>query len=289
MSELATLGAFLRARRAAADPVALGLPPTLNRRRVSGLRREEVAQLAGISVDYYMRLEQGRARGASPSVLAALARAFRLDADEARYLHNLAAPTSPRASGGSPNAGQQVRPMLLRLLDTMNGPAVVYGRYAQILAWNRLGGVLYMDADAPGAELNGARGLFLDPGKREVFPEFERVAEDMVANLRAEAGRHPHDPVLAALVDDLSRRSELFNRLWSAQTVREKAHGSKIVRNPVVGLLTLHYETFRLPDDPDQTVVAYAAAEAGSSTDQGLALLASWVATTPTGLTRRQP
>lgn len=278
MTDVAGLGAFLRARRAAADPEQPGLPATLNRRRVPGLRREEVAQLAGISVDYYMRLEQGRATGASPSVLNALAQAFRLDADETRYLHLLAAPPRPARSR---TAAQQVRPQLLRLLETLHGPAVVYGRYAEVLAWNRLGGVLYTDVDAPFAERNAARGLFLDPRKRDVFPEFELIAADMVANLRAESGRHPHDPVLAELVDDLSARSTVFRDLWSSHVVHERAHGTKLVRNAVVGMLTLHYETFRLPDDPDQSVVAYAAAEAGSSTDQALDLLASWVATAP--------
>jgi transcriptional regulator with XRE-family HTH domain len=272
---LVDLGAFLRARRALLDPAELGLPPVANQRRVPGLRREEAAQLAGISVDYYTRLEQGRARHVSDSVLGALARGLGLDPDETAYVHNLAA---PRRAAVRP-VRQHVRPMLQRLLDAMGTPAVVYGRYAEILAWNAVGGVLYLDGDAT-VERNAARSLFLDPGRREVFPDYDAVAGDLVANLRAEAGRHPGDPHLAQLVGDLSVRSETFARLWAGQTVREKAHGRKRVRHPLVGELDLRYEALRLPDDPDQVVMAYTA-EPGSPSEQGLALLASWVATPP--------
>lgn len=275
MSALASLGPFLKARRAALDPVALGLPPVAGPRRVAGLRREEAAQLAGISVDYYTRLEQGRVGHVSDSVLTALARALALSADETRYLHDLLAPrrrAEPRA------ARQRVRPLLQQLLDAMGTPAVVFGRYSRILAWNPSGRALYLPPDAAGeGEVDAARLLFLDPRMREVYPEFERVATDVVAGLRAEAGRRPDDPELARLVGDLSVRSELFRTLWAAQTVREKSHGTKLVRNPVVGELTLHFETLRLPDDHDQAVVAYTA-EPGSPSEQALELLASWTA-----------
>lgn len=276
MAGLVDLGAFLRARRAELDPAELGLPPVANQRRVPGLRREEAAQLAGISVDYYTRLEQGRARHVSESVLTALARGFGLGPDETAYVHNLAAPR--RRTAPQP-ARQQVRPMLQRLLDAMGTPAVVYGRYSEVLAWNAVGGVLYLDGEAT-VERNAARGLFLDPVRAARFPDFETVAAEVVGNLRAEAGRHPGDPHLAQLVGDLSLRSDVFARLWAGQSVREKAHGTKRVRHPLVGDLDLRYEALRLPDDPDQVVMAYTA-EPGSPSEQALALLASWVATAP--------
>lgn len=276
MSDLANLGAFLRARRAALDPAELGLPLVVNQRRVPGLRREEAAQLAGISVDYYTRLEQGRVGHVSDSVLTALARALKLDAHETTYLHDLVA---ARPAAPSRTARQHVRPLLQQLLDRMGAPAVVYGRYSEILAWNSVGGALYLPPDvAAQPQPNAARVLFLDPRMREVYPEFDKVATDVVAGLRAEAGRRPDDPRLAQLVGELSVRSELFRTLWAAQKVREKSHGTKLIDNPIVGRLTLHFEALRLPDDPDQVVVAYSAAP-GSPTDQALELLASWIAT----------
>ena len=282
MSALASLGPFLKAHRAALDPAELSLPPMANQRRVAGLRREEVAQLAGISVDYYTRLEQGRVGHVSDSVLAGLAGALELDADETRYLHDLVA---PHRRTGSRTARQHVRPLLRQLLDAMGAPAVVFGRYGRILAWNPLGGALYLPPDARAGggvegQVDATRLLFLDPRMREVYPDFERVATDVVAGLRAEAGRRPDDPELARLVGELSVRDELFAALWAEQTVREKSHGTKLVRNPVVGELTLHFETLRLPDDPDQAVVAYTAAP-GSPSEQALDLLASWVAGAP--------
>jgi transcriptional regulator with XRE-family HTH domain len=284
MTRLAELGDFLRARRAALDPAEMGLPPVANERKVPGLRREEAAQLAGISADYYTRLEQGRVRSVSTQVLEALARGFNLTADETRYLRNLVSPPRPPAG----RAGRQrVRPALARLVDGLGRPAVVYGRYTEILAWNALGGALYLDLDASGPEnVSGIRRLLFDDRFREAFPEFEKVVRDMVGNLRAEAGRYPDDPVLAQLVGEMTMRSRLFGKLWNDQTVREHSHGSKTFRNPVVGELVLHFETLRLPDDPDQMVVVYDA-EPGSPSAEKLALLASWMPETRE--THREP
>jgi transcriptional regulator with XRE-family HTH domain len=275
MGDASELGAFLKARRAALDPSDLGLPAGVNQRRVAGLRREELAQLAGISVDYYTRLEQGRARNVSDSVLSALARSLRLDGDEETYLRNLAAPERRDLATLKP---QQVRPQLQALLDAMNMPAVVFGRYLDVLAWNRLGGALSfaLDTIAP-AERNMARLFFLDDTTaRGLHPEWDEVSKEVVANLRSETGRYPGDPKLAALIDELSARSEPFRRLWADHHVREKTHGIKIIRNPVVGELTLWYETLRFPDEPDQAMVTYHA-EPGSATARALGLLASWV------------
>jgi transcriptional regulator with XRE-family HTH domain len=275
MADAAEMGEFLKARRAALDPAELGLPAGVTHRRVSGLRREELAQLAGISVDYYTRLEQGRARHVSDAVLDAVARALRLDQDEHNYLRNLATGPRRRARPGRP---QRVRPELRVLLDAMAVPAFVFGRNLDVLAWNPLGGAIAFDfaALAP-EERNVARLFFLDPVARDLHPEWDEVCREVVANLRAEAGRRPDDPDLASLVGELSVRSERFRRLWARHTVREKAHGTKLIRNPIVGELDLRYETLRLPDDPDQALVTYTA-EPGSASENALLLLASWSA-----------
>jgi transcriptional regulator with XRE-family HTH domain len=239
MSDAAELGAFLKARRAALDPTDLGLPPGITQRRVKGLRREELSQLAGISVDYYTRLEQGRAT-------------------------------------------QRVRPELQLLLDAIQAPAFVFGRYLDVLAWNALGGaVAFAYADL--GERNIPKLFFLNERlSRELHPEWDAVAGEVVANLRAESGRHPGDPRLAQLVGELSLGSETFRKLWAAHTVREKAHCWKAMRNPIVGDLRLRYETLRLPDDPDQGIVIYHA-EPGSDSERALGLLASWIADAPAG------
>ena len=271
MSDAAELGAFLKARRAALDPADLGLPPGITQRRVQGLRREELAQLSGISVDYYTRLEQGRAKNVSDAVLAALARALRLDAGEESYLRNLAAPKRRER-----NAPQRVRPELRLLLDAIQAPAFVFGRYLDVLAWNALGGAVSFDYGNLG-ERNIAKLFFLDERAKELHPEWDAVAREVVANLRAESGRHPGDPELARLIGELSLASAEFGKLWAEHTVREKAQGWKVMRNPVVGELRLRYETLRLPDDPGQGLVIYHA-EPGSESERALGLLASWIA-----------
>jgi len=275
MTETAGLGDFLKTRRAALDPADLGLPTGFNQRRVAGLRREELAQLAGISVDYYTRLEQGRARNVSDSVLDSLSRALRLHRDEETYLRNLAAPKRKRVA--RPRA-QRIRPELQLMLNAIQSPAFVFGRYLDVLAWNALGAALSFDfAGRPPGDRNIPKMFFLDEHAREMHPEWETVAKEVVANLRSESGKYPDDPYLAQLVGELSLGSDEFRKLWAKHTVREKAHAWKVVLNPVVGELRLRYETLRLPDDPDQALVIYTA-EPGSDSERALGLLASWVA-----------
>lgn len=275
MTETAELGDFLKARRAALDPADLGLPTGFNQRRVAGLRREELAQLAGISVDYYTRLEQGRARNVSDSVLDSLSRALRLHRDEETYLRNLAAPKRKRVA--RPRA-PRIRPELQLMLNAIQAPALIFDRYGDVLAWNSLGSALSFDfAARPAGERNIPKMFFLDEHAHEFHPEWETVAKEIVANLRAESGKYPDDPRFAQLVGELSLGSEAFRKLWAKHTVREKAHSSKVVLNPIVGELRLRYETLRLPDDPGQALVIYTA-EPGSDSERALGLLASWVA-----------
>ncbi|WP_410648561.1 helix-turn-helix transcriptional regulator [Amycolatopsis sp. cmx-4-54] len=275
MTETAELGDFLKARRAALDPSDLGLPTGFNQRRVAGLRREELAQLAGISVDYYTRLEQGRARNVSDSVLESLSRALRLHRDEEAYLRNLAAPKRKRVA--RPRAGR-IRPELQLMLNAIQSPALIFDRYGDVLAWNSLGSALSLDfAARPASERNIPKMFFLHEHARELHPEWETVAKEIVANLRSESGKYPDDPRFAQLVGELSLGSEAFRKLWATHTVREKAHAWKVVANPIVGELRLRYETLRLPDDPGQALVIYTA-EPGSDTERALRLLASWVA-----------
>jgi transcriptional regulator with XRE-family HTH domain len=274
MSDAAELGAFLKARRAALDPADLGLPSGVTQRRVKGLRREELAQLAGISVDYYTRLEQGRGKNVSDAILGALARALRLDAGEESYLRNLAAPKRREKS-----APQRVRPELQHLLDAVQAPAFVFGRYLDVLAWNALGGAVSFDFGRL-EELSMPKLVFTDERAKQLHPEWDEVCRDVVANLRAESGKHPDDPHFARLAGELSLASERFRELWAEHAVQEKARGWKLIRNPVVGELRLRYETLRLPDDPDQGLVIYHA-EPGSASERALGLLASWIAEAP--------
>jgi transcriptional regulator with XRE-family HTH domain len=277
MADQTELGAFLKARRAALDPHDVGLPEGVTRRRVAGLRREELAQLAGISVDYLTRLEQGRARNVSDEVLDSLARALRLNPDECTYLHNLAVPRRKRPAH---RPAQRIRPELQQLLDAMSVPAFVFGRYLDVLAWNPMGGAIAFDFDSiPPADRNLPKLFFLDEDEaRALHPEFDQVCQELVANLRAEAGRCPDDPRLAQLIGELSLRSDRFRRLWAGHHVREKAHGHKLIHNPLVGELHLRYETLRLPDEPDQALVTYTT-EPGSESERALRKLAEWTST----------
>jgi transcriptional regulator with XRE-family HTH domain len=265
------IGSFLKARRAALAPAELGLPDGPSRRRVRGLRREEVAQLAGISVDYYTRIEQGRSHNISDSVLDAIARALRMTPAEHTYLRNI---TLPRRGGA--HGTQRVRPEIRQLLDAMDGtvPAMIYGRGMEILAWNRLAGRVSFDIDAvPEGERNGALLIFLHPAAKELYPDWEQGAQETVASLRAEVGRYPDDPGLRAVIAELQERSADFRRHWDAQAVQERLNGIKRIMNPLVGELVISYETFRLPGDPDQTLCTYTA-EPGSPTAEALRELA---------------
>jgi len=272
---------FLVTRRARITPEQAGLPAYGTHRRVKGLRREEAAMLAGVSVDYYIRLERGNLSGASESVLDSLARALRLDDAERAHLFDLAraanaSPGSPRRRAGT----NRVRPGVQRVLDAMNGaPAWVRNGRADVLATNQLGAALYAPVlDDPMRPANTARFTFLSSRAQEFYLDWDRTARDMVAVLRAAAGRDPYDKPLSDLVGELSTRSELFRTLWAAHDVQHHRTGRKGLHHPVVGDLDLTYEAFELPSEPGLTMIVYTA-EPDTPTAQALAFLASWAAT----------
>ncbi|GGX39463.1 helix-turn-helix domain-containing protein [Streptomyces fructofermentans] len=271
----AELSEFLRTRRARLKPEDVGLPDFGRHRRVPGLRREELAQLAGVSVAYYTRLEQGNGRNVSAEVLDAIARALRLTGAEHAHLTHLA---KPKQHKRKPSARpQQVRVALRQLIDSFDGvPAYVVGRRSEILAWNRMAAAVFGDwSQVPAQERNWARMVFLNPDYRELYVEWEQKASDIVSVLRMDAGCHPDDARLAALVGELSVKSEEFRRLWATHDVKEKTHGVKRMRHPLVGELSLSFESFRLVDDEEQSMVTYHA-EPGSPSAEALRLLASW-------------
>jgi transcriptional regulator with XRE-family HTH domain len=270
----AELGEFLRTRRARLQPEDVGLPHSGRQRRVPGLRREELAQLAGVSAAYYTRLEQGNGRNVSAEVLDSIARALRLTDAEHAHLTHLAKPKHKKKQVARP---QHVRPALRQLLDTMDGvPAYIVGRRAELLAWNRMAAAVFGDwSQLPVPERNWARMIFLKPDYRDLYVDWEQKAIDVVCALRMEAGCYPDDPRLSALVGELSVKSEDFRRLWATHDVKEKSHGVKRLRHPLVGELALQYQSFRLADDADQSMVAYHA-EPDSSSADALRLLASW-------------
>jgi transcriptional regulator with XRE-family HTH domain len=271
----AELSEFLRSRRARLKPEDVGLPDFGRHRRVPGLRREELAQLAGVSVAYYTRLEQGNGRNVSAEILDSIARALRLTDAEHAHLTHLAKPKSHKKKPAARQ--QQVRGALRQLLDTMDGvPAYVVGRRSEILAWNRVASAVFGDwAELPAGERNWARLVFLRPDYRELFIDWEQKAIDIVCALRMDAGCHPDDPKLSTLVGELSVKSEEFRRLWATHDVKEKSHGVKRLHHPLVGDLSLNFESFRLPDDSEQSLITYHA-EPGSPSADSLRLLASW-------------
>ncbi|MEU6200544.1 helix-turn-helix transcriptional regulator [Streptomyces sp. NPDC047061] len=271
----AELSEFLRTRRARLRPSDVGLPDFGRHRRVPGLRREELAQLAGVSVAYYTRLEQGNGRNVSAEVLDSIARALRLtDAEHAHLMHLAKGKQHKKKASARP---QQVRPALGQLLEAMEGvPAYIGGRRSDILAWNGMTAAVFGDwSQLPVTERNWARLVFLRPAYRDLFVDWEQKAIDIVCLLRMDAGCYPDDTRLSALVGELSVKSEEFRRLWATHDVKEKSHGVKRLHHPLVGELSLSYESFRMPDDPDQSLVTYHA-EPGSASAQALSLLASW-------------
>ncbi|MDV5147989.1 helix-turn-helix transcriptional regulator [Streptomyces sp. SBC-4] len=274
----AELSEFLRSRRARLKPEDVGLPEFGRHRRVPGLRREELAQLAGVSVAYYTRLEQGNGRNVSMEVLDSIARALRLSDTERAHLTHLAKPTVKKRQRAAIARPQRVRPGLVQLLDSMDGvPAVVVGRRLDILAWNRMARALMGDfATWEPDERNLARLVFLDPNARDLYIDWECKAVEIVSTLRLYAGCYPDDPLLLALVGELSVKSEEFRSLWAAHTVADKGHGTKRLRHPLVGELTLSYESLKVAgDDPDLVLVTYHA-EPGSASADALRLLAQW-------------
>jgi transcriptional regulator with XRE-family HTH domain len=272
---------FLTTRRARITPEQASLRTYgTGRRRVPGLRREEVALLAGVSVDYYTRLERGNASGVSETVLESLARALQLNDVERVHLFDLARAQQTTAPRRRPRAQRRVRPAVQQMLDAMTTvPAFVRNARLDILGANRLGRALYSNHfDSPDQPTNTARFVFLDPRATAFYVDWERVANDVVANLRAEAGRDPYDRDLSDLVGELSTRSETFRTLWAAHNVRNHDTGVKRLRHSVVGELTVSYESLELVADPGLTMFVYTA-EPGSKSEEALNLLGSWTAT----------
>ncbi|MFC6083824.1 helix-turn-helix transcriptional regulator [Sphaerisporangium aureirubrum] len=269
MDHGAALGEFLRSRRARLSPEDTGTPPVPGRRRVPGLRREELARLAGVSVDYYTRLEQGRSHHASPVVLDALARALRLDGTERTHLWNLADARPETAGRPRYEPPQRLRPEtwdLLAMLDGGGAPAVVVGRRLDILAANRPARALLFDVDLdtlPIRERNLARLLFCRPGFRERYVDWEAMATVAVATLQFDLGRHPDDPLLGDLLSDLREASPVFRRLWAARDVNERDTLRARYRHPEAGELVLTHHAMSLPSVPDQVLLVYTA-EPGS-------------------------
>ncbi|MEC5192806.1 MULTISPECIES: helix-turn-helix transcriptional regulator [unclassified Arthrobacter] len=272
---------FLATRRAKISPEQAGLPVYGGNRRVPGLRRGEVAMLAGVSVEYYTRLERGNLSGVSEGVLESLARALQLDEAEQAHLFDLArAASSSRRPQRRRAATQPVRTGVQLMLDAVTGaPAFVRNGRLDILAANQLGYALYSEMYAgPVRPANHARFIFLDTRSCGFYPDWERAANDTVAILRTEAGRDPYDRGLSDLVGELSTRSEEFRTRWAAHNVRQHYTGVKHLRHPVVGDLHLLYESLDLPADAGLSLLVYTA-EPGSSTGDALRLLSSWAAT----------
>jgi transcriptional regulator with XRE-family HTH domain len=275
-SSVGTLGEFLRTRRARLTPEAAGIV-SYGPRRVPGLRREELAQLAGVSPTYYTRLEQGQSTNASQSVIDALASALNLDEDERAHLADLARPMSAtRRRRPRPEAA---RPGTVRLINAMtNVPAVVLGRRSEVLAWNPLGHSLlagHCDFDAPdrpSERPNLTQMLFLDPHTRELYSRWSEEAARAVASLRLIAGRFQDDRELTELIGELALKSREFAALWSAHPVQNCTSGTKHLHHPAVGQLELEFEVLHLPDDSGQRIITYTAAP-GSASASALSLL----------------
>ncbi|HVD56178.1 MAG TPA: helix-turn-helix transcriptional regulator, partial [Thermoleophilaceae bacterium] len=254
--------------------------PTYGQRRVPGLRREEVASLAGVSVEYYKRLERGNATGASDSVLEGLADALQLDDAERAHLFDLARAASPIAPRRRRRPAQQlVRPVVQRILDSIGSPATLSNARGDYLAANQLGRALYAPLfQSREQPPNSARFTFLDPAAQVFFVDWEKVAKDLVAALRSQAGRNPYDRALSDLVGELSTRSEAFRTWWAAHNVRYHQTGTKRLHHPVVGDLELDYEVMELTADTGLRLAVFTA-EPGSRSEEALNLLASWAAT----------
>lgn len=271
------LGEFLRSRRDRLTPDDVGVP-SYGRRRVAGLRREELAQLAGVSVTYYTRLEQGQSQNASDSVIESLARALRLDADETAHLFTLARPGMVKTRP-IPAKPERPAPGATKLLQAMESvPALILGRRNDILAWNRAGHLLlagHLDVNAPSCEddrPNQLKMLFLDPHTRELYRDWESEAALSVASLRYIAGQFPEDRRMYELIGELNVRSDDFARLWLQHTVQLCTSGVKRLHHPEVGDLDLDYEVLHLPDGDGQRILTHYA-EPGSSAHSAVQLL----------------
>jgi transcriptional regulator with XRE-family HTH domain len=286
MDNRAEVREYLMSRRAKLTPELAGIPSGLNR-RVKGLRRSEVAMLAGVSVEYYSKLERGTIAGASASVLDAISEALQLNDTERAHLFDLA-----RAADGIPTSGRSrrrgitrnpaLRPSLQWALRSItDGPAFVRNAHQDMVATNDLGRAFYSPVIGDGGRTpNLARFQFLDPASRDFYPDWDLFADMCVAIMRAEAGRDPHNKLLQDLVGELSTRSDVFRRLWGAHDVRTHGSGTKRFTHPVVGELTLAYEELAVTADPGHVLLVYSA-EPGSPSAERLSLLASWAASQP--------
>lgn len=281
MDNRAEVRDFLTTRRAKITPQQAGVPLYGQRRRVPGLRREEVAQLAGVSADYYTRLEKGNLSSASESVLEAIARALQLDDAERAHLLDLAR----AARGGAQlprrrTQPQQLRPSLQHMLDAMSTvPALINNGRLDLIGTNALARALYVQIlESPVKPTNFARYCFLDPRAQQFYPAWEQAADTTAALLRTEAGRDPHNRALIDLIGELATRSDAFRTRWAAHNVHVHVTGSKVFRHPVVGELHLAFNTIPLPGDPGLSLTVYTP-EPSTGTDERLALLASWAAT----------
>jgi transcriptional regulator with XRE-family HTH domain len=280
MDQRDEVGEFLRSRRDRVTPEQAGIIGG-GRRRVPGLRREEVATLANISVDYYAKMERGDLRGVAPEILESVAQALRLDEAETDHLHDLArSATLQRPPRSSARPEQTVRPGLQRFVDAITGaPVWVRDRRMDIVTGNSLGMALYRpvldDSDGRG---NTARFMFFSPAARTFFPDWEQAADDIVATIRTYAGQNPRDKGLTDLIGELVTRSDAFRRRWAAHNVRHHRSGVKRINHPEVGDLELVYEALELPANPDWFMFGYTA-EPGSPTEERLKLLGSLAAT----------
>ena len=273
----AELAEFLRARRSELRPDDVGLPEGGERRRVSGLRREEVAQLAAISTDYYTRLEQGRINP-SHAVLDSLARVLQLTDDQRTYLFELAG-TSAASARSRRRARQKIKPFMQRVLDQLTAtPAIVMTPTHDVLAWNPLAAALMIDfSEVPERERNFMRLLFTDPRMRSLYPDWEGLARSVISYVRMEAARKPDDPALAELVGELSIRDRQFRQWWAGTSVALKRRGTRTYTHPIVGDITLDWDALTSDAEPDQQLIIYTA-EPGSCSEQALRELGAWTA-----------
>lgn len=279
---------FLATRRARLTPDQAGLPIYGANRRVTGLRREEVALLAGISVEYYTRLERGNVGSVSESVLEGVAHALQLDEAERDHLYRLVRTASTRKPSRRTPSRTRVRPTIQRMLDLMPAPAYLRNGRFDVLAANAIGRALYSPLYDESDHPNSARFAFLNPAAAEFFTDYDKVLDDSVAFLRVEAGRDPYDKDLQDLIGELSTRSERFRQRWASHDVRYHRSGSKRLHHPLVGDLTLDFESFELPGDAGQRLNVYTAPP-DSPTAEALALLASWSTPAAGSLTEPRP
>ncbi|MGY2093004.1 helix-turn-helix transcriptional regulator [Nocardia gipuzkoensis] len=278
MGTRADLSQFLRTRRARLHPDEVGLQHFGRPRRVPGLRRQELAQLAGVSVDYYVRLEQGRTRNVSDEILDAVARALQLSDDERAHLFDLAKPArAGQAAQHRVVRVERVRPGLQRVLDMATEmPAYIVGRRCDVLAWNRMACLLFGDfATMRPQDRNWGRLIFLNEDVQSLYDDWTIKARETVSYLRLKAGAYPNDQELATLIGELSVKSDEFRAWWASHDVRDKTYGTKTFHHPLVGEMALEHETLRLPDDSDQVLVTYTA-QAQSPAETALRLLSTF-------------